>query len=201
MRTVGFLFIFIGAAIGLLLPWYQLNFLGKEISEIPFEQFNRTGAGEGTVLLKTDDNPVRVRFFAKYKVGGLLPPVEIPVQVKLSDKDGTLLGAIISFPTQGRDTGPEQGKVRSGTSLDLTIQNDGLHKLELSFAKNSNDNGITRPDVERITASFIGNAGVINETYRLPAIILAVLGFYLVVRSRRVDKNGPKKMRWGRRGA
>ena len=201
MRKLGFIFILIALGIGLLLPWAQLNFEGEEVATISFPDFNRTLNNEGTVLLKTEDNPVRIRFFAKYKIDGLLPPSKIPVTAKLSDKDGTLIGAIISFSTNGHGGGPDQPLVRSGTSLDVTVQNDGLHKLQLEFAPNKNNNGITKPDVDSIQASFIGNASSINETYRIPALILGFVGFYLIVRSRRKSGNDkPDKPRWGRGG-
>lgn len=199
MRTLGFLLIAIALGIGLLLPWAQLNFEGEEVAQINFPDFNRAAINEGTVLLKTADNPVRIRFSAKYKVGGLLPPLKIPVTVKLSDKDGTLVGAIISFSTKGHGGGPDQPLVRSGTNIDVTVQNDGLHKLQLEFAPNKNDNGIAKPDVDLITASFVGNASSVSEDYQIPALILGLVGFYLIIRSRRKKRNDePKKPRWGR---
>ncbi len=211
MRKIGFLFIVIAIGVGLLLPWAQLNFQGEEIAQVKFEYFNTTSSSENqplesskpppenTVLLKRSDNPVRIRFFAEYKIGGLLPPVKIPMTVKLSDKDGTLIGAIISFSTKGHGGGPDQPKVRSGTNVDVTVQNDGLHKLHLSFAPNKNNNGIISPDVERITASFIANASSVNTDYRIPALILAFVGGYLIVRSRKKRGDSePKKPRWGR---
>lgn len=199
MRKLGFIFILIALGIGLLLPWAQLNFDGEEVATINFPDFNRSEISEGTVLLKAEDNPVRIRFFAEYKVGGQLPPLKIPVTVKLSDKDGTLIGAIISFSTKGHGGGPDQPLVRSGTNIDVTVQNDGLHKLQLEFAPNKNNNGILKPDIDNITATFVANASSLNEAYRFPALILGLVGFYLIVRSRR--KRGgepPQKPRWGR---
>lgn len=197
MKKLGLLLIAIAIAIGLLLPWAQLNFEGEEIAQVNFPDFNQTSLNEGTVLLKTDDNPVRIRFFAEYKVGGLLPPLKIPVTVKLSDKDGTLIGAIISFSTKGHGGGPDQPKVRSGTNIDVSVQNDGLHKLQLEFAPNKNNNGIINPDVDNITATFIANASPVNQPYKIPAVILAMVGFYLIVRSRKKTKDTHKKPRWG----
>lgn len=199
MKKLGFLFIVMGIAIGLLLPWAQLNFQGGEVAELSFPAFNQKGSGEATVLLKVADNPVRLRFSAQYKVDGLLPPIKIPIEVKLSDKDGTLIGAIISFSTKGHGGGPDQPKVRSGTNLEVKVQNDGLHKLQLSFAPNKN-NGIEKPDIDTITASFIANANAVNESYKIPAAILALVGFYLILRSRRGRDEKPKKRRWGRGG-
>ncbi len=200
MKKLGFLFIAMGIAIGLLLPWAQLNFEGDEIAELNFPAFNQKGSGEATVFLKAADNPVRIRFSAQYKVDGLLPPINIPIEVKLSDKDGTLVGAIISFSTKGHGGGPDQPKVRSGTNLEVKVQNDGLHKLQLSFAPNKNNNGIEKPDIDTISASFIANASTINESYKIPAAILALVGVYLILRSRRGRKKEPKKFRWGRGG-
>ena len=198
MKKLGLLLIAIAIAIGLLLPWAQLNFEGEEIAQVNFPDFNQTSLSEGTVLLKTDDNPVRIRFFAEYKVGGLLPPLKIPVTVKLSDKDGTLIGAIISFSTKGHGGGPDQPKVRSGTNIDVSVQNDGLHKLQLEFAPNKNNNGIINPDLDNITATFIANASPVNQPYKIPAVILAMVGFYLIVRSRKKRKDTHIKPRWGR---
>ena len=198
MKKLGFLFIVIAIAIGLLLPWVQLNFEGEEIAELRFPQFNQTGSGEGTVLLKAADNPLRIRFAAQYKVDGLLPPLKIPVEVKLSDKDGTLIGAIIAFSTKGHGGGPDQPKVANSNALDVTVQNDGLHKIQLKFAPNKNNNGIKNPDVDFITASFVANANVVNDAYKIPAAILALVGFYLIIRSRKAPSGNLKKTRWGR---
>jgi len=199
MKKLGFLFVLIALGVGVLLPWAQLNFEGEEVASLTFPNFNIIGGGEQTFLLKQADNPMRIRFSANYKVGGLLPPLEVPIQVKLSDKDGTLVAAIISFPTKARDSGPEQATVRSGTNLNVKLQNDGLHKLQLVFAPNNNNRGIKNPDVESIKASFIADAGAVNDSYQLPALILGLVGFYLIVRSRKQRKeNAPKKHRWGR---
>lgn len=198
MKKLGFLLIVIALCIGLLLPWANLNFNENVVSEISFPDFHKTGKAEQTVLLTKADNPLRIRFRAKYKIGGLLPPVKIPVQVKLSDRDGTLIGAIISFPTNGIDTGTEQPKARSGTHLLATVQHDGLHKLELEFAPNKNNNGIEKPDVDTITVSFVANAEPLDNQFQLPALILGLLGFYLIIRSRRKSKPKAKTHKWGR---
>jgi len=198
MRNIGFLLIALSAIFGLVLPWAQINFDGDDIASLEFENFNRKALHENTVLLTQDDNPVRLRFFARYKIDGLLPPIKVPIQVKVSDRQGTLLAAIISFPTDGRGTGPEQSRVTSGTSILLNVQNEGLHKLELAFAPNRNDNGIASPDVDAITVTFVGNASEILSEYRIPIILAGVLGVYLVVRSKRNKKSLPAKPRWGR---
>jgi hypothetical protein len=200
MKKIGLLLIVIALSIGLVLPWAKLNFDENVVSEVSFPEFHKTGKAEQTVLLTKADNPLRIRFVARYKVGGLLPPVKIPLQVKLSDRDGTLIGAIISFPTNGIDTGTEQPKTRSGTHLLATVQHDGLHKLEIEFAPNKNNNGIEKPDVDVITASFVANAAPVENQYQIPALILGLLGFYLLIRSRRSGKSKAKSQphKWGR---
>jgi len=199
VRNIGFLLIAFAVIFGLVLPWAQLNFDGDEIASLEFDNFNRTALHENTVLLTRADNPVRLRFFARYKIDGLLPPVKVPIQVKVSDKAGTLLGAIVSFPTDGRGAGPEQPPVTSGTSILLNVQNDGLHKLELAFAPNRNNNGIATPDVDGITVTFIGNASEILSEYRIPIALSGLLGVYLIMRSKRKGKGPPAKPQWGRR--
>lgn len=205
MKQLGLILIAIAIGVGLILPWAQLNFEGEEAASIEFADFHKQGKGEGTVLLKREDNPLRIRFSAKYINDALLPPVKIPVIVKLSDRNGTLIGSIISFPTQGRVSGPEQEAVRAGSNLDATIENDGLHKLELEFAPNKNDGGIKIPAVSYITASFVANAKPLNNDYKIPALFLGLLGFYLIVRSRKNKKGGngsnSNKPKWGRGGA
>lgn len=209
MRMLGILLIVIAVGIGLILPWAQINLEGEEVATLEFPGFSRKGKGEGTVLLQTQDNPLRIRFSIRYLNDALLPPVKIPVFAKVSDRNGTLIGTVISFPTQGRSTGPEQDVIRAGSSLDLVIQNNGLHKLELERAPNNGDNGISNPAIESITARFIANASPVNDQYKIPALILGLTGFYLLVRSRRRKDGGddsrgdpPKpKPRWGRGAA
>ena len=201
MKKLGFIFITLAILIGLILPWAKLNFTGNEIGTLTFPNFRGDGIKTQSLLIRKEDSPVRVRFRAKYKVGGLLPPVKIPITVKVSDIAGTLIGTIISFPTNGFETGPEQPKVRGSSPLVFEIQNDGLHHLNLSFAKNKNNGNILKPDVEEISATFIANSAELQTPYKIPAAILGMLGLDLIVRSRKKGNTKPKMPRWGRGGS
>ncbi len=201
MKKLGLVFIGLAILIGLILPWAQIKFKGNEIGTLVFFDFRGDGIKTQTLLIRKKDNPIRISFNAKYKVGGLLPPVKIPITAKIADRNGTLIATIISFSTKGIDTGSEQPKVRGGNGLVFNVQQDGLHALNLAFAANANDGNIKRPDVEEISAKFIANAGAVNNSFTIPATILGVLGFYLLIRSRRQRKDDqPTKQRWGRGG-
>ena len=120
----------------------------------------------------------------------------------ITDRDGTLLTGVISFPTQGIETGPEQPKVRGSQALEFGIINNGEHELYLELAPNQNDGGVLRPDIEGISATVIANAPAINEDYKSLAAVMALAGFYLLVRSRKRKKESGGKIdpppRWGR---
>jgi hypothetical protein len=201
MKKLGFLFILIGLVVGILLPLAQVKLSGTEITTLSFADFRNEGTETQNLLIRKEDNPVRINFRARYKVGAQLPPVKLPITVKISDADGTLIGTIISFKTDGFETGPEQPKVAGSQSLVFDVQNDGLHLVSMAFAPQPGNSNVLRPDVEEITAKFIANTSEQENPYRIPAAVLGILGFYLIVRSRRGQKREPKKHRWGRGGS
>lgn len=200
MRVVGIMFLLAGLGLGLLWPWAQANFGGNELEKLEFSNL-RNGGEVVTFNATQADNPIRIRFQAKYLVGAKLPPVKIPVKVLITDREGALLTGVISFPTQGINTGPEQGSVRGSKSLNFNILNEGEHQLALSLAPNSNDGGIARPDIDRVSATVVANAPEITDDYKALSAVLALVGFYLLMRSRRRKKDegriDPPK-RWGR---
>lgn len=201
MKKLGFILILIALAIGMLLPLVQVKLSGTEITTLSFSDFRNDGIEAQNLLIRTEDNPVRINFRARYKVDAQLPPVKLPITVKISDAGGTLIGTIISFKTDGFDTGPEQPKVAGSQSLVFDVQKDGLHRISMEFAPQSGNSNILRPDVEEITAQFIANTSEQENPYKIPAAVLGILGFYLIVRSRRGQKSEPKKRRWGRGGS
>jgi len=201
MKKLGFLLILIALCVGVLMPLVQVKLSGTEIITLSFSNFRGDGVKAQNLLIRKEDNPVRINFRAKYKVGAKLPPVKLPITVKISDTDGTLIGTIISFKTDGFDTGPEQPKVAGSQSLVFDVQNEGLHRISMEFAPQPANSNILQPDVEEITAKFIANTSEQENPYKIPAAVLGLLGFYLIVRSRRHKKSEPKKRRWGRRGS
>ncbi|MDJ0613477.1 MAG: hypothetical protein QNJ29_07345 [Rhizobiaceae bacterium] len=199
MRSVGLLFLLAGLGLGLLWPWAQLNFGGREIASLEYENI-RSSAEVLSFDATSNDNPVRIRLHARYLVGAKLPPVKIPMKVLITDREGALLTGVVSFSTKGIGSGPEQGKVRGSQSLNFNVLNDGEHQLALSFAPNSNDGGIKRSDIDVISATVVANAPEIDDDYKALSAVLALVGFYLFMRSRRRkpsrDKTPPQK--WGR---
>lgn len=200
MKKLGLLLILIAVGVGILMPLAQVKLSGTEITTLTFSDFRDDGVKTQNLLIRKEDNPVRINFRAKYKVGAQLPPVKLPVTVKLSDADGTLIGTIISFKTDGFETGPEQPKVAGSKSLVFDVQNDGLHSISMAFAPQPANSNILNPDVEEITAKFIANTSEQENPYTIPAAVLGILGFYLIVRSRKGKQREPKKHRWGRGG-
>ncbi len=200
MKFVAFIMIAAGIAIGALWPWVQLNYMGRDLGSLKFQQPRPEAQSHESLVLTRDDNPVRIRFRAIYMLEAKLPPVKIPVKVVISDRQGTFLSGVISFSTKGLGTGPERPTVRAGTPLEFSVINDGEHTIELSLAENPNDGGILIPDIDHVTASVIANASELDENYKALAAILALCGFYVLVRSRRSRKKvADKPNHWGRR--
>lgn len=201
MKKLGLIFILIAFGVVVLMPLAQVKLSGTEITTLTFTGLRGGEAETQNVLIRKEDNPVRVNFRAKYKVGAQLPPVKLPITVKVSDSDGTLIGTIVSFKTDGFDTGPEQPKVAGSQSLVFEVQKEGLHRISMEFAPQPANSNILRPDVEEITARFMANTSRQETPYKIPAAVLGILGFYLVIRSRKDKKSTPRKRHWGRGGS
>lgn len=201
MRVVGVLFLLAAIGIGALWPWAQVNFFGKEVAKLDFGNLRGPVSASADFTVREEDNPIRIRFRAAYKIDGKLPPIKIPVKVLITDADGTLLSGVISFPTKGIETGPELPKTRGSTPLNFDVINPGVHTIALSLAPNPNDGGIKRPDIERISAKVIANAPPVTDDHKALAAVLALTGLYLLTRSRRKKRIGgstPPPQNWGR---
>ncbi len=185
------LLIVIAACIGLLWPWAQLNFLGNRIAEFEFDKIQGLENWQQVIELSQADNPVRIRLKTSYQVGAKLPPLKVPVKVMISDAQGTLLSGTVSFPTRGISTGPELEKVRGSQGLEFDVLNNGNHAILVSLAPNSNNGGILKPAIGKISAIVVGNAPELNDDHKALAAIIALCGLYLVVRNRR-RKTGAK---------
>ncbi|MEO1143666.1 MAG: hypothetical protein AAFW66_15215, partial [Pseudomonadota bacterium] len=72
MKRIGICLVFAGIALGLLWPWYQLNFYGEEIAKLNFSNLRDGTAIHADVDLNKQDNKVRIRFLAYYQVDGKL---------------------------------------------------------------------------------------------------------------------------------
>ena len=201
MRAIGFALIVIAAAIGALWPWVQLNFFGNKIKDFELDQIQNGRVWQHVIQLSETDNPVRLRLRASYIVDAKLPPLKVPVKVDISDKEGPLLTGILSFPTQGITTGPDQDPVRGSQALKFNVINDGDHALLVSLAPNPNDGGIATPAISSISASVVGNAPELNDDHKALAAIVGLSGLYLIIRFRRKKSaRGAQagKRKWGR---
>ncbi|MEM7067855.1 MAG: hypothetical protein AAF478_03145 [Pseudomonadota bacterium] len=199
MRTVGVLFLLIGIGIGIVWPRVQLEYFGRELAQLEFQHPEFNTAKSHSIELTQTDNPVRVLFRASYLLDGKLPPVKMPAKILITDRDGTFLNGILSFPTNGISEGPEQPSARASQSLDFDVLNDGEHVFALNLAPNENDGGILRPDVEKITATVYANVPVMNDNHKAFAAIFGVAGVYLLLRSRRrKNPKSPEPQKWGR---
>ena len=201
MRVFGLLLLACGIAVGAIWPWAQLHFLGNELGKLEFSGLRQGKSEPQSIVLTRDNNRVRIRFQASYLVGAKLPPVKIPVRVVITDLDGTLLSGIVSFPTKGDETGPEQQKVRGSTPLEFGVINDGEHMITLSLAPNPNNGGILVPDIAEVSATVVANAPELRDDYKALAAALALAGIYVLLRSRRKKPGDPPNStpaRWGR---
>jgi len=199
LKKLGILFLFAGIALGIIYPWAKVNFLGKEITQVQLTNLNFNAKQSATFELGRADNPVRARFLIKYKRDAYLPPVSIPVFTRIDGPGNLTLATTITFPTDGRTTAPEQGKIVSGSSFDFEVKGDGLHKISLELAPNRNAGITKKPDIENITVKFIANAAPTENPFEIWAVVLGALGFYLMLRGRR-GREKPKQSRWGRGG-
>ena len=200
MRAIGIIMFLAGLVLGFLWPWVQLNFGGEELEKLQFTQL-RSGGEVISFHATKADNPLRIRFQIKYLIGATLPPQKIPMKVLITDREGALLTGVISFNTQGIEAGPEQGKIRGSKSLNFEVLNEGEHQLALSLAPNPNDGGIARPDIDTVTATVVAKAPALSDDYKALAAVLALLGFYLFMRSKRRRKDDSKNApppQWGR---
>jgi len=197
LKKLGILFLFVGIVLGLVYPWAKVNFLGKQVAEVQLNNLDFSAKQSATFSLSTSDNPVRARFLVQYKRDAYLPPVSIPVFVRIDGPGNLIHATTVSFPTDGRTTAPEQGKIASGSAVDFEAKGDGLHQISLELAPNRNAGITKKPDIENITVKFIANAAPSENPFEIWAVVLGALGFYLMLRGRRGrEKNTPG--RWGR---
>ena len=202
MRLVAFLLIAGGIGLGLIWPWAQLSLDRSNAETLTYGDLQGPVVERQTITLSEQDNPIRVQFEISYKPDAALPPTKLPVKIVITDSDGTLLSGIVSFATGGRDTGPEQPKVRSGTMLNFDVINSGEHEFFLELADNPNDGGISRPGIEGVDISVIKNASELRDDYKALAAVMALAGVYVLIRSRgrkrKAKKEKPKPRKWGR---
>ena len=200
MRKLAIFLIIAGFGLSIFLSWGQVNLFAERIDELEFTELQGTWPQGRKLELNQSDNPIRVQFQARYMVDGRLPPVRLPIKVVITDREGTLVSATLSFPTQGIKTGPEQPTVRGSQPVIFNVLNDGEHTIYMTLAAMPENSLTNSPDVDAITATILGNAHDIPEEYRLLGVIIALLGFYLLSRSRRRRKPPypPKKPKWGR---
>ncbi|MEM8650670.1 MAG: hypothetical protein AAGF54_09095 [Pseudomonadota bacterium] len=203
MKRIGICLVFAGIALGLLWPWYQLNFYGEEFAKLNFSNLRDGTAIHADVDLNKQNNKVRIRFLAYYQVDGKLPPVKLPVKVSINDPVGPFLTGRISFPTNGNFSGPEQPKVAGSNSLEFDVLNDGPHRVTLQLAPNPNPGQFSKPDIEKVIATVVANAPEVQEDYKVLSVVLALTGVYFIIRGRRrksADNNNDKSSnkKWGR---
>ena len=103
MRALGFLFIFAAILAGVVWPWAQINFLGRDLATLEFGNLKGPVVERQTFSVSETDNPVRIRLQARYIMGAKLPQGPLPVRVVITDLEGTLLTGIISFATRNLD--------------------------------------------------------------------------------------------------
>ncbi len=199
MRVVAFLLLIGGVAAGVIWPWIQMNWMGDPIGELTLYERN-SGWQDITIVLSIAENPVRMRFEARTLPDGKLPPINIPIAVRIRDADGPLVAAIINLPAKGRETGPEGGLISGVSSPVFRVQKTGEHVLTAAFAPNPNDGNITKPDLASVKVTFIANAAEPDETHKVPAAVAVLFGVYLLFRTRKRKKRKekPEDMKWGR---
>ena len=130
------------------------------------------------------------------------PPVKVPLKVVVTDRDGVFLSGVISFPTHGTSNGPGVTHTRAGTPLEFNVLNGGDHEFRIALAPNANDGGIITPGIRNVKAKVIANAPELDDDYKALAAILALAGFYILIRSRRGSQRTAGRSdppdRWGR---
>jgi len=201
MNKFGLLFVIAGLFLAIFYPWGQIKFTGEDIGKATIYQ--RSGGGkwlQHVVELDPLHNPVRIRLHGYFLPGGAFIDNAIPLTIRVSGADGTVLEGVIKLSTSSANQhAPEKDRIvhtrddgtvlLSNSAPLFDIVSAGKYTIEIG-SEEKVDFSLSSVDVvvlAKVTAP--------NTSYRWPGIALIVFGLIMLFAGRKRRKKGRKKQR------
>lgn len=180
MRPFYFVMIAIGLLLGIAYPWYQRHFSGEEIGRWTVME-NRGAIRTQEVRLAQSDFPVRI-FVDATPLPGYIPSANRSALTIAVTRDGQ---PVLS---QGLDFVSTNGAVNDRPQQNSGVIRQSAGDLDAALAGQyafrivqGNTDGL---QLSKIDLVLRRGAKAPDETYTTAGLVIGVLGFYLLMRSR-----------------
>ena len=197
MRLFSLLLIVIGLGGAVLIPWYQSNFTGYEVTSQTVYR-PETGPTEFSLELSPRLNPLRVVLEVRFQPGQKLASRTLDFQLLVSQAETPVLKARLEVPTAARGA-PEGDQITGMNSPVFPVANDGIYTISVTPIESDARQTETLANVVSVTAKVRAKVTEPVLDFQWQGIMLAILGFYLLMRTRRqkrAEQSG--EQRWGR---
>lgn len=214
MRFIGIVMIIAGLYLGLAKPWVKYHFTGDKFAQTIF--FDKAKSNNGTkgwdvakVFLQKENNPIRIRINA-YRLPGQIydnGKLKLLVRVAPISQDGSAMPAElnqqVTLNLENTTSNPLPGtkaKLITKATSSFEISRTGQYKIG-AFPIPDDNVSNSSPDLKidtniiRIDAVVLGNVEEVSSGGSSRGIILAILGFgVLVISSRKKSKSKSKRV-------
>lgn len=197
MRLFALALIVIGLGGAVLIPWYQSNFTGYEVTTQTVYH-PATGPTGFSLELSPKLNPLRVVLETRFQPGQKLAARTLDFQLLVSQQETTVLKARLEVPTAARGA-PEGDQITGMNSPVFPVADDGVYTISVTPIKSDTRQIETLANVVSVTAKVRAKVTEPVLDFQWQGIMLAILGFYLLMRSRRRRRQDQSEgQKWGR---
>lgn len=181
MRAVFIAMIVAGFGLALGYPWYMRHFTGDEIGRWPILESRQAGFITQEVKLEASDAPVRI-FVDATPLPGYVPAERRSAITLAVSRDGfPVLSQGLDFASGSSSVNtdrPQDGSVLRQSAGDIDPVLSGTYAFH---AVQGNTDGLQLSKAELVLRRGAEEA---DETYTTIGLILGVLGFYALMRTR-----------------